>query len=177
MHQGGSPLESRSEPVTVFVSVGSNLGERQKNVLAAIRALQDDQATLVAASGLYETEPTDLEDQPWFINAVAKLSTTRSPGALLELCQEIERSLGREKGVRFGPRVLDIDILLYGDDVVDTDDLTIPHPRMSERRFVLVPLAEIAPDLADPRTGEPFAQMLQRLDEGKKALRSAITES
>jgi len=176
MHESGSPLEP-TEPVRVFLSLGSNIGHREENVRSAIRALKDERSTLVAASCLYETEPTDLEDQPWFINAVAEISTTWPPERLLERCQQIERNLGRKKNVRFGPRTLDIDILLYGRQEIRRASLVVPHPRMNERRFVLVPLIELAPDLADPRSGERFADILQRLDEGKKVLRSAITES
>jgi len=177
MHESGNSLEPSRQPVRAFVSLGSNIGDREENVLTAIRALQDERTSLVAASHLYETEPIDLEDQPWFINAVAELSTTRTPRELLKRSHQVEQSLGRERDVRFGPRTIDIDLLLYGSEILSEPDLAIPHPRMTERRFVLVPLVELAPNLVDPRSGDSFADVLERLDEGKKVLRSAITES
>jgi 2-amino-4-hydroxy-6-hydroxymethyldihydropteridine diphosphokinase len=128
-------------------------------------------------SSFYETEPVDFEDQPWFLNRVFRGRTEISADDLLVACKRIERELGRTDSVRFGPRTLDIDILLYGTSVIDRDDLSIPHPRLNERRFVLIPLLEIAPDLRDPRTGTTYADILKRLDEGKKVFQSPPRES
>ena len=118
-----------------------------------------------------------MDDQPWFVNLVACAETSLDPHELLTVCQQVERQVGRVPSVRFGPRHLDIDILLYGDTCIDSERLTIPHPRMAERRFVLIPLVEIAPELEDPILKQPYADILSRLDEGKKVLRSLINES
>lgn len=134
---------------TVYLALGSNLGDRCANLRAAVAQL----AACVAVeqvSSLYETAPAYVLDQPPFLNAALCGRTTLAPHALLRFLKQIERELGRTVGVRFGPRVIDIDILLYGSRVLASDALTIPHPRMAERPFVLVPLAEIAPLLVPP---------------------------
>jgi len=177
MHEGGHRLESNREAVTAYLSLGSNLGDRIANILDAIEELRPLCTTPIRRSALYETEPTDLEDQPWFINAVVEMETPIPPCDLLAACHRIEQSAGPEKAVRFGPRFLDIDLLLYGQEAIREADLEVPHPRMHERRFVLVPLLELCPEVTDPRDGSRFADVLERLDEGKKVLRSAITES
>ncbi len=123
-------------------------------------------------SSLYETEPVGYADQAWFLNAVVAGETALSPDDLLRLCQAIETESGRKPSVRFGPRTLDIDILWYEGQVVDRPDLQIPHPRMHERRFVLVPLVEIAPGLTDPKSGRTYARLLAGLDERKKVEKS-----
>lgn len=127
-------------------------------------------------SSLYETEPVGVLDQPWFLNAVVEGETALSPEALLQACRATEIDAGRERVVRFGPRTLDIDVLWYDGRVVDLPDLQIPHPRMHERRFVLVPLTEIAPTLTDPRSGLPYTGLLARLDERKKVEKSTAQE-
>ena len=128
-------------------------------------------------SSFYETEPVGLEDQPWFLNLVIRGSTDQAPAELLATCKRIERDLGRTDSVRFGPRVLDIDILLYDERTIAGEDLEIPHPRMHERRFVLIPLLELDPELCDPRTKRTYADILNRLDEGKKVFQSLRSES
>ena len=127
-------------------------------------------------SSLYETEPVGVLDQPWFLNAVVEGETALAPEALLQACRATEIDAGRERVVRFGPRTLDVDVLWYDGRVVDLPDLQIPHPRMRERRFVLVPLTEIAPTLTDPRSGTPYAELLTRLDERKKVEKSTAQE-
>ncbi|MBO0715200.1 MAG: 2-amino-4-hydroxy-6-hydroxymethyldihydropteridine diphosphokinase [Acidimicrobiales bacterium] len=130
-----------------FLGMGSNLGDRRRLLADAVVALPD----LVAVSPLYESEPVGgPPDQPWFLNLVAELSSPRSPRQLLSLCQELEGAAGRERAVRFGPRTLDVDVLLVDDLRVDEPDLVVPHPRMWERRFVLRPLADLAPELVAP---------------------------
>lgn len=177
MHDGGSHNDPDIGRTHAFLSLGSNLGDRANVVRDAVRALDDeDDLRLVCVSSLYETEPTDLEDQPWYINAVVEVATSQTARALLESTKAVEERFGRRRTVRFGPRILDIDILLYGRECIDEPGLTVPHPRMTERRFVLVPLLEIAPDLDDPRDGVPFHETLERLDEGKKVTKSAIIE-
>jgi 2-amino-4-hydroxy-6-hydroxymethyldihydropteridine diphosphokinase len=137
----------------VYLALGSNLGDRAANLRAAVGRLAV-QVAVEHISSLYETEPAYVLDQPRFLNAVLSGRTALEPLALLAFLKEIERGLGRVPGARFGPRMIDLDILLYDDMALATDALTIPHPRMAERPFVLVPLAEIAPDLVPPGWAE-----------------------
>ena len=137
---------------TAYVGIGSNVGERLEFCRDAVAALDDTEGIRVTAtSSLYETTPVGGPPQRSFINLVARLETTLGPRDLLATCQSIERVLGREPSeIRWGPRVVDLDVLLLGDEKVNEGDLEIPHPRMTQRRFVLVPLLEIDPDAADP---------------------------
>lgn len=140
------------DTVRAYLGLGSNLGDRDGNLRGALEMLGAREGITVAeASSFIETDPVGgPEGQPKFVNAAAAVDTTLSPRELLGACQEVERALGRERGpdeVRWGPRTIDIDILLYGEQVVDEPDLQIPHPRMHEREFVLVPLAQIAPEV------------------------------
>lgn len=159
--------------VVVFLCLGSNVGDRHGQIAGGVAELERNGVSIETRSSVYETEPVGVEDQPWFLNQVVRGATHLEPHRLLEVCKRIESRFGRESTeVRFGPRTLDIDMLLYGDRVIPEDRLTIPHPRMHERRFVLVPLLEIAPRLIDPRDGTEYAQILERLDEGKKVSKS-----
>ena len=158
--------------VEVFLGLGSNEGDRRQYIERGVAGLRSGGVDVVRRSSLYETEPVGVEDQPWFLNLVVEGRTGLGPRALLGLCQRIEEATGRVRALRFGPRTLDVDILLYGDEVVWQKDLEIPHPRMSERRFVLVPLLEIAPEARDPRDGRRFAEILDGLDDEKKVRRS-----
>lgn len=142
----------------VYLALGANLGDRRANIAAALGQLAPD-VRVELVSSLYETEPAYVLDQPRFLNAVARVRTALEPAALLARLKQIEAALGRAAGTRFGPRVIDLDILLYGDRVIATDTLTIPHPRMAERPFVLVPLAEIAPELVPPGWDVPVATL------------------
>jgi 2-amino-4-hydroxy-6-hydroxymethyldihydropteridine diphosphokinase len=143
---------------TAYLSVGSNLGDREANLRAAAERL--DARRL---SPVYETEPVDLKDQPWFLNQVVEIETELMPRQLLALSQRIERELGRVRTVSKGPRTIDVDILLFGAVVMHTRELEIPHPRFAERRFVLVPLADLAPGLRHPVTGQSVRAMLAAL--------------
>jgi 2-amino-4-hydroxy-6-hydroxymethyldihydropteridine diphosphokinase len=134
---------------TVYLGLGSNLGNRARNIYRALRLL-GSRVRLDKISSLYETEPVGLTEQPWFLNLVCCGETDLSPEALLNLAKTIERQMGRKQGVRFGPRLIDIDILLYDDLVLSTPQLQIPHPRLHERAFVLIPLSEVAPGLIHP---------------------------
>ncbi|MGI9073924.1 MAG: 2-amino-4-hydroxy-6-hydroxymethyldihydropteridine diphosphokinase [Bryobacteraceae bacterium] len=157
----------------VYLSLGSNVGEREENLNRALRALERDNIHLLAQSSVYETEPQDVVQQRWFLNLAVECETLYFPLQMLGAIQRIERELGRERGagaVRGGPRVIDIDILLLGSVVMATRQLTIPHPRMLERRFVLEPLLEIAPELRHPGTREPLSKYLGKL-EGQKVRR------
>ena len=144
---------------TAYIGLGSNLGDRQSTIEAAISALPG----VVAVSRLRETEPVGVLDQPPFLNAAAALETTLSPRELLGTLLAIERELGRERRERWGPRTIDLDLLLYGDAVVEEPGLTVPHPRLHERHFALEPLHELDPELVVPGRG-PVADLLSKLD-------------
>jgi 2-amino-4-hydroxy-6-hydroxymethyldihydropteridine diphosphokinase len=138
---------------TVYFSLGSNLGDRESNLRNALQRLNEQRIRVTAQSSLYETEPQDYKSQPWFLNLVACGETAQFPMQLLTTIQKVERQLGRRpSAVHKGPRVLDIDILLFDDQTIRTASVTIPHQRMLERRFVIEPLLEIAPELSHPQT-------------------------
>lgn len=177
MDYGGSTQNTAVTPSTVYLSMGSNLGDRRAAIERGIHGLRNAGIGDLVVSSYYETEPVGYDEQPWFLNIAAIGRTTLPPGALLTVCKRIEADLGRTVTVRNGPRPLDIDILLYGSLCVDEENLVIPHPRMSERGFVLIPLLEIAPDVVDPCTGRRYSEALSRLDEGKKVLKSKPRES
>jgi 2-amino-4-hydroxy-6-hydroxymethyldihydropteridine diphosphokinase len=148
-----------------YVALGSNLGDRLATLDAALRALDAlPGVRVVASSSVYETEPWGGVEQPPYANAVVALDFEGNALSLLRSCKLIERALGRETGVRFGPRTLDLDLLLFGDEALDTPELTIPHPRMLEREFVVTPLLEIAPRAALP-DGRPVTA--ERAIEGR----------
>jgi 2-amino-4-hydroxy-6-hydroxymethyldihydropteridine diphosphokinase len=147
----------------VYLSLGSNLGDRPRNLALAIERLASDDFRVLRASSVWETEPRDLPDQPWFLNQVIEAETTLFPRQLLQRLHRIEREMGRVRTTPKGPRLIDIDILLFGRAVVNAPDLEIPHPRMTERRFVLEPLAELVPDLRHPVTRRTVRQMLSEV--------------
>ena len=147
---------------SVYLGLGSNLGHRRRNIERAIAAFKPG-VLVDAVSDLYETAPMYIAEQPPFLNAVARGQTALEPLDLLHFVKEIEREMGRVPTTRFGPRLIDIDILLYGDRIVDTPYLTIPHPRMAEREFVLRPLADIAPGLGHPALKKTMAGLLAAL--------------
>ena len=134
-----------------YLSLGSNMGDRKENIQKAIEALcSSGKVKLTNFSSIYETDPVGYTDQDPFLNMVIEVATTLSPWDLLNLCLEVERELGRKRIIRWGPRTIDLDILLYNNENIKTEHLKIPHPRMKERAFVLVPLAEIKPELILP---------------------------
>jgi 2-amino-4-hydroxy-6-hydroxymethyldihydropteridine diphosphokinase len=147
---------------TVYLALGSNVGDREKNLREATRRLKDAAIRVLMVSSIYETEPVDYLDQAWFLNAVLAAQSDLAPRALLRTLQEIESRMGSRKAFAKGPRLIDLDILLYDDATVETPDLQIPHPRMLERNFVLVPLAEIAPALRHPSWPATAAELLAR---------------
>jgi 2-amino-4-hydroxy-6-hydroxymethyldihydropteridine diphosphokinase len=152
--------------VTAFVGIGSNLGEPERQIAAALDQLAAEEGLeLVAVSSLRETEPVGYLDQPNFLNGVARIETELPAGELLKRLLAIESRLGRvrEEGPRFGPRTIDLDLLVYGDETIDEPGLTVPHPRLAERRFALEPLAELAPGLEIPGLG-PVQALLAELE-------------
>jgi len=154
---------------TVYLSLGANLGDRLANLRLALARLQT-LARLEEVSSLYETQPQGVSDQPLFLNAVCRVSTGLEPQALLRFLKNVERETGRQPGgERWGPRPIDLDILLYDDRVLDAPELTVPHPRLAERAFVLVPLCELAPELRHPLLGKTMKELLASV--GKKGVR------
>ena len=146
------------------LGLGSNLGDKRANIAAAIERLRRGGVEILARSADYRTEPWGPVAQDWFVNACVLARTDLSPEALLALCQRVEKDLGRVRDVRYGPRIIDVDILTYDDVVREDPGLTLPHPQMLERSFVLVPLAEIAPALTIK--GQHVADALARLGRG-----------
>ena len=132
-----------------FLGLGSNLGDREANLRTAIEKLGEF-GNIAAVSSFYETEPVEVTAQPWFVNCAVKLDTEKMPRQLISAILALEQSMGRQRKQQKGPRTIDIDILLFGSSVIDIPSLTVPHPHLHERRFVLEPLAEIAPDVRHP---------------------------
>jgi 2-amino-4-hydroxy-6-hydroxymethyldihydropteridine diphosphokinase len=147
---------------TTYLSLGSNMGDRAKNLRAAIAALGRAGVQVVRFSSLYETEPVDYLDQAWFLNMALEAETELGALELLHALRAIETQIGSKKLIAKGPRLIDMDILLYGEQVINTPELQVPHPRMHLRRFVLEPLAEIAPNVRHPVSGLSAAEMLAR---------------
>jgi 2-amino-4-hydroxy-6-hydroxymethyldihydropteridine diphosphokinase len=144
----------------IFLSLGSNVGDREHNLLAAIDRLSTPTLQVLRTSPIYETEPVDYTAQRWFLNLVVEAETSLFPRQLLSHTARIERELGRVRTVAKGPRTIDIDILLYGKAIVETLALQIPHPRLAERRFVLAPLADLVPNLRHPVTHKTVRELL-----------------
>ena len=154
--------QGQIEMATAYLGLGSNLGDRKQNLIQALELLAKH-VVVEQVSSVYETEPVGYEQQPLFLNAVCRVSTELKPGQLLRLAKKIEAKLGRKPGFPNSPRTIDIDVLFYGDEVFSSNELTVPHTRLSERAFVLVPLAEIAPDLVHPASGKIIKNLLADL--------------
>lgn len=155
----------------VYLSLGSNLGDSRALVQRAVAMISGAGIQVRRVSSLYKTEPVDFTLQPWFVNCAAEVETRLTPGRLFATLKTIERSLGRRRGTPKGPRLIDIDILLYENSVVRSARLAIPHPRLSERRFVLVPLQEIAPRVRHPVTHQTVGEMLRATADSSKVIK------
>lgn len=149
-----------------YLSLGSNIGDREANLREAIAQLKEA-SSVRALSAMYETQPVDLPNQPWFLNCAVELETEKTPRELLTFVLSIEAAMGRLRFRDKGPRKIDIDVLLFGDRIVDEPGLKIPHPAMHQRRFVLTPLAEIAPNRQHPVLGKTASELLAALPEGQ----------
>lgn len=158
-------------PNLTYLSLGSNLGDRESHLREAIGRLHSV-GQVQRVSSLYQTQPVEFTDQPWFLNCAISLETTSTPVQLMQQLLEIEKAMGRQRVQKKGPRIIDIDILLFGDEVVNTPEVTIPHPGMPYRRFVLEPLAEIAPEVRHPRLQKSVRDLLQELPPGQNVLQT-----
>jgi 2-amino-4-hydroxy-6-hydroxymethyldihydropteridine diphosphokinase len=161
----------------VFLSLGSNLGDRSENIRKALDELATSGLDVRRVSSFYRTEPVEYLHQPWFVNCVAEVATELLPMQLLDTVQRLERSLGRRRGIKKGPRKIDIDILLYENVIVRSARLNIPHVSMAERRFVLVPLRELEAGLRHPITERTIVEMLNETSDTSQVIRIQSTDA
>lgn len=158
-------ISNNIHPREATIGFGSNLGDSAASIEAAVRCLTEgSDTTLVSVSHLYRTPPWGETDQPWFLNACALIATTLSPIELLKACKACEAKIGRQASYRWGPREIDIDILTYANEIIESESLTVPHRELMNRAFVLIPLAEIVPDLVPAGGGKPIGEAASRID-------------
>lgn len=148
-----------------FLSLGSNLGDREKNLSHALALLEREGAEILKISSLYETQPVDSPAQPWFYNQLVEVRTKANPEIFLSLIKKIEQKMGRKRWIRKGPRIIDIDIILAEGNVIHKKELKIPHPRMEKRNFVLLPFVEISPDTVHPVLNEDMKTLWKKSDD------------
>jgi len=152
----------------IYVGIGSNLGDRLANIRKAIELMKEAEIEIIGGASIYEAEPFGYKEQGWFLNSVVKARTELSPGRLWKKLERIEKSMGREREIKWGPRIIDLDILFYGNKILNGRQLQIPHPELHKRRFVLVPLAEIAPRLVHPVFKKTVLELLRDLEDNSQ---------
>jgi len=152
----------------IYIGLGSNLGNRLANIRKAIELMKQEGIEIVKESSIYETEPVGYKEQGWFLNSVVKARTQFSPEGLWKRLEKIEKVMGREREIKWGPRIIDLDILFYGNKVLNGKQLQIPHPELHKRRFVLLPLKEIAPELVHPVLNKTIGEILGELEDNSE---------
>ena len=164
-------------PVIAYVGLGANLGDpRRQLALALARLAAADEVEVLAVSTFYLNPPLGPENQPWYVNAVAKIRTRLAPEELLRVLRQVETALGRVRGERWGPRIIDLDLLLYDGEIIFTPELAVPHPEMHRRAFVLAPLVEIAPEAWHPGLKKSAGELLAELDPAELQVLRPIPE-
>lgn len=172
MSEADFPFSERIHGVIAYIGIGSNLGQPEEQCLEAMRRMASvKEIAFLRRSSLYRTEPMGVKNQPRFVNAVAEVRTSLSPRALLRILMQIEEAMGRVRDVHWGPRTIDLDILLFGQEIIQEDDLVIPHPELHKRRFVLVPLNELASYAIHPAFGVSIRGLMQRLRDDSRVER------
>lgn len=156
-----------SKAYKACIGIGANLGDKKKNIKNAVRLLKE-KCEIVKSSPLYKTEPVGFKNQEWFVNCVVEIRTLLAPHRLIHLLKGIEKSMGRTKAIKYGPRIIDLDILYYGDLILKGKSLTIPHPRMHKRLFVLAPLRDISPDFIHPKLKKSVNDLIADLKRHEK---------
>jgi 2-amino-4-hydroxy-6-hydroxymethyldihydropteridine diphosphokinase len=164
-------VNEKKQLIVAYICLGSNLGDRAAHIKKALKELEEKGIVIEKVSSLYSTEPVEVQHQPWFLNLVAEIATSLSAEELLNLCQQVERKLGRSTKGDMAPRTIDIDILFYGDKVVQKANLQIPHPRMHVRLFMLEPLCEIAPAFVHPIYKKTISQLITDLKNSSKVIK------
>jgi len=167
----GPPAITELKPVIAYLGLGANLGDPERQLAEALaRLAAAEEVEVLKVSGFYRNPPLGPPDQPWYVNAVAQVKTRLEPEELLRVLQKVEQDLGRVRGERWGPRIIDLDILLYDGLIMDGPELVLPHPEMHRRAFVLLPLAEIAPEAWHPGLEKTAGELLEQLPDGARNL-------
>ncbi len=161
----------------IYIGLGSNLGDRLANIRKAVELMKKEEIEILKESSIYETEPVGYKQQGWFLNSVVQGRTESSPEKLWETLEKIEKLMGREREIKWGPRIIDLDVLFYGDKVLNSKKLQIPHSELHKRKFVLVPLEEIAPQLVHPVLKKTISRLLRDLKDNSQVKLLRILDS